>query len=305
MSRAMRRGTSTRSTHPRTLPPQALGDIDNDGVPDILLPDAAGNLQVISGGSGTTTPTTVVPANYAPGGAGWTNIELSHRGWSNTAPADTVFARNLASDATRGGVYVYRNQGTPAIESGQQATSAGKPSSCQDLTGATITCPADVAWSGADQLVALGPVDPQAPTAPSLLAVEHGDLWLFAHGDFLWGEETATKLTTAGNWAGYDLIAPGPDAQGNLALWARDRASGELHAYPLVKKADGTIDFSALADPTAHVVATGFTTAAYPTLGSSGDLNGDGTPDLWAVTADRHLVTFSGWSTPYDAGALK
>ncbi|MFJ8626845.1 hypothetical protein ACIRD3_28955 [Kitasatospora sp. NPDC093550] len=53
------------------------------------------------------------------------------------------------------------------------------------------------------------------------------------------------------------------------------------------------------------MVATGFTTAAYPMLGSSGDGDGDGKPDLWAVTGDRHLVTFSGWSAPKDLGALR
>ncbi|MFD5433178.1 hypothetical protein ACFWJ4_13555 [Kitasatospora sp. NPDC127067] len=53
------------------------------------------------------------------------------------------------------------------------------------------------------------------------------------------------------------------------------------------------------------MVATGFTTAAYPTLGGSGDGDGDGTSDLRAVTPDRHLVTFSGWSAAKDLGALR
>ena len=61
----------------------------------------------------------------------------------------------------------------------------------------------------------------------------------------------------------------------------------------------------AVADPAAGVVASGFTTGEYPTLGSSGDLTGDGAPDLWAVTADRYLVTYSGWTAPEDLGALR
>ena len=98
--------------------------------------------------------------------------------------------------------------------------------------------------------------------------------------------------------------APGPDADGNLALWARERATGQLHAYALPKQADGSFDFTAR-DHAAGVVASGFTTGEYPTPGSSGDLTGDGAPDLWAVTAGRHLVTYSGWTAPKDLGALR
>ncbi|WP_329564767.1 hypothetical protein [Kitasatospora sp. NBC_01266] len=288
-------------------PPATLGDVDNNGTPDIVLPDAAGNLQVISGNTGSTTPSETIPAADAPFNAGsWTGFEVSHRGWMpNTATADTVFVRDLNSAAGKANLYMYENQGSLPLGR-QNATLVTRPSTCQDVTGATISCPAGYGsdWSGADQIVALGSTDPGHPDDPSLLSVEQGNLWLFDNVNFR-GFRDAQQLTTAGNWSGYDLVAPGADAQGNLALWARDRATGELHAYPLPKKADGTFDFSALADPTAHVVATGFTTAAYPILGSSGDLDGDGAADLWTVTADRHLVIFSGWTSPEDIGPLK
>ncbi|MCX4748586.1 hypothetical protein OG455_24225 [Kitasatospora sp. NBC_01287] len=288
-------------------PPATLGDVDNNGTPDIVLPDSAGNLQVISGNTGSVLPSETVPAVDAPDGSGnWTGFEVSHRGWMpNTATSDTVFARDLNSSVGKANLYEYKNQGSLPLGS-QSATLVSRPTTCQDATGATISCPVGYGsdWSGVDQLLALGSTDPGQPDDPSLLTVEGGNLWLFDNVGFR-GFRDAQQLTTTGNWSGYDLIAPGADAQGNLALWARDRATGELHAYPLPKKADGTFDFSALGDPTAHVVASGFTTAAYPTLGSSGDLDGDGAPDLWTVTADRHLVIFSGWTSPEDIGALK
>ncbi|MFJ1933784.1 MULTISPECIES: hypothetical protein [unclassified Kitasatospora] len=281
-------------------PPQALGDVDGDGVPDILLPDSAGNLQIISGGSASTIPTATIPANWSPNQNSWTNVQVMHRGWDDShAPMDDLLMHEGGSRA----LYFSSNQDYGSFTGGRLSVS--RPRACQNASGKATACPGGYAadWHKADQLALIGSLNDS--TVSSLVTIEEGNLWLFADPGFSYELGSARQLTTTGDWAGYDLIAPGPDAAGNLALWARDRATGDLHAYPVPKKADGTFDFSALADPKANVVATGFTTAAYPTLGSSGDGDGDGTPDLWAVTADRHLVTFSGWSAPKDLGALR
>ncbi|MFF3113072.1 hypothetical protein ACFVSN_28220 [Kitasatospora sp. NPDC057904] len=276
-------------------PPKTLGDVDGDGVADIVLPDAQGNLQYIPVNATDATPTTVIPANRAPAGRGWAPYQVAHRGWDNVhAPSSDDLFIHKPGDSY---LTVYRNFDYGAMTkgftgSGQRVCGDPFSSSCPDGFAAD--------WSKTDQLVALGPVSDG--TAPSLLTLEGGNLWLLdgAISDF----DKVTKLTTSGAWNGYDLIAPGADKGGNLALWARDRATGELHAYPIPKKADGTFDFSALADPKADVVASGFTVTAYPTLGSSGDADGDGKPDLWAVTADRHLVMYSGWTDANDLGVL-
>ncbi|MEV7601417.1 hypothetical protein AB0O91_29035 [Kitasatospora sp. NPDC089797] len=281
-------------------PPKTLGDVDGDGVADILLPDAKGNLQYIGVNATDSTPTTTIPANRSPRDGSWAQLQVVHRGWSDAhAPSmDDIFIHK-PGDAY---LSLYRNFDYGSFT--QSMTGASRSTDCVDDSGQAVPCPADYAknWSKADQIVAFGPVTDA--TSPSLLTLENGNLWLHAGGDFSFGFQKVRKLTTSGAWSGYDLVAPGPDAAGNLALWARDRATGELHAYPVPKKADGTFDFSALADPKADVVATGFTTAAFPTLGSSGDADGDGKPDLWAVTADRHLVMYSGWSDANDLGAL-
>ncbi|MEV7183141.1 hypothetical protein [Kitasatospora sp. NPDC093102] len=278
-------------------PPKTLGDVDGDGVADILLPDAQGNLQYIPVNGTDATPTTVIQARRSPSGKSWAPYQIAHRGWDSSAHApssDDLFIHQPGDAA----LTVYRNFDYGGMTKGSMVLSDRK---CGDPFD-DPSCPDGYAadWSKTDQIVAFGPVS--GGTSPSLLTLEGGNLWLLDGAT--WGFYKVTKLTTSGAWNGYDLIAPGPDAAGNLALWARDRATGELHAYPVPKKADGTFDFSALADPKADVVASGFTVAAYPTLGSSGDADGDGKPDLWAVTADRHLVMYSGWTDENDLGAL-
>ncbi|MFE3503092.1 hypothetical protein [Kitasatospora sp. NPDC059160] len=275
--------------------PKTLGDVDGDGVADILLPDAQGNLQYIGVNATDTTPNAVIAANLAPSGQSWAPYQIAHRGWDYHAPSSDDLFIHKPGDAS---LTVYRNWDYGGMTKGFDRSGdrvCGDPFEPQP-------CPAGFAadWSKTDQIVAFGPV--AGGTSPSLLTLESGNLWLLAGATS--GFDKITKLTTSGAWSGYDLVAPGPDAAGNLALWARDRATGELHAYPVPKKADGTFDFSALADPKADVVATGFTVDKYPTLGSSGAADGDGKPDLWAVTADRHLVMYSGWTDANDLGPL-
>ncbi|MFJ9843954.1 hypothetical protein ACIRYZ_26545 [Kitasatospora sp. NPDC101155] len=282
-------------------PPKTLGDVDGDGIPDVLLPDSVGNLQIISGNSGDTTPSATIRAVVSPNQSSWTNVQVAHRGWDANAhaPMDDLLMHPSGSPA----LYFYSNQDYASFT--RSVMPISRPTSCQDAAGTATACPAGFAadWHKADQIALIGSLDTRMVS--SLMTVEDGNLWLFANPGFSYRLRTARQLTTNGAWAGYDLIAPGPDSAGNLTLWARERATGDLHAYPIAKKADGSYDFSALADPKANVVASGFTVDKYPTLGSSGDVDGDGQPDLWAVTADRHLVYFSGWSDPTDVGALR
>ncbi|KJS62575.1 hypothetical protein [Streptomyces rubellomurinus] len=279
--------------------PAVAGDVDGDGVPDILVPDAQGNLQVISANASDTTPSSTVPAVLAPLHAGWQDDQVVHRGWAPVhAPGDDLLVHPKGNPRA---LYAYANGHQGDFGNGYP-TLIDKPSQCADAGGTWIDCPQGYAadWSASTQLVALGNDEPHE--WPFLVSVENGDLWLYSAALRDYG--LAQQLTTGGAWAGYDLIAPGKDASGAFQLWARERATGALHAYRIPKAVGGPFDFSALADPSANVVATGFTTAAYPTLGSSGDGDGDGKPDLWAVTANRHLVTFSGWTAPKDLGAL-
>ncbi|OKJ17258.1 hypothetical protein [Kitasatospora sp. CB01950] len=281
-------------------PTKVLGDVDNDGVPDILLPDSQGNLLVISGDAGSTTPSAVVPAQWSPTGTGWSGLQVVHRGWgaASSVAADTVYVHEPDGEY----LYQYLNRGEFSIDS-TIPPYVRHATSCTNLVKSPVACPADhsTSYAGVQQLVAFGSVDAINPYGLNLLDVEQGNLWLQRDPSRF---TKSTQLTSTGLWNGYDLIAPGPDAGGNLALWAREQATGVLRSYAVPKLANGSFDFSALADPADGTVIGSFPVADYPTLGSSGDLDGDGQADLYAVTAGRHLITFKGVAHPKDLGPL-
>ncbi|MFJ1702434.1 hypothetical protein [Kitasatospora sp. NPDC088346] len=273
-------------------PPSTPGDVDGDGVPDILLPDAKGNLQIISATATGTAPSSVVAANRAPDGQSWGNYQLVHRGWEQHAPMDDLIAFR-----PHYGPYLYNNADYGSFTGGVR--SVDRPA---DSPWDEPTIPAGFApdWAKADQMVSLGALGEDQ--RPSLLTVEDGDLWLLTDVN-MYSFWSVRKLGAA-TWAGYDLITPGRAADGTLALWSRERATGALRSHPVTRAADGSWDLSALADPAGGTLIGTFPVADYPTLGSSGDGTGDGRPDLYAVTAQRHLLTFDGVTSPKDRGAL-
>ncbi|MER5637058.1 hypothetical protein ABT095_08885 [Kitasatospora sp. NPDC002227] len=266
-------------------PPNTLGDVDGDGVPDILLPDSAGNLQIISAAAHDTTPSSVVPAARAARSTGWTGAQLAHRGSDGAhAPMDDLLVHYPGA----GSLLEYRNMDQGGFAGGWNEV--GRYNSAYPSED----------WSQVDQLVVLGPLD--GPYRPAMITVENGDLWF---SDYYDSAQHVLQLSTTGTWSGYDLIAPGKQADGSLLIWSREKATGTLRSYRAVLGTDGTYDFSALADPAGGAVIGSFPVADYPVVGSSGDGNGDGRPDLYAVTAARHLLTFDGVAAPKDLGLLK
>ncbi|MFJ1753336.1 hypothetical protein [Kitasatospora sp. NPDC088134] len=284
-------------------PPAAPGDVNGDGVPDILLPDAAGNLQIISADASSTVPTSTVAAWRAPNRTSWTGLQLVHRGWDGShAPVDDLLAHEPGDPS----LSLYRNSDLGGFARGsiwvQRDTNPFDP----DNPDGPPPAPPEgfnPSWSKATQLVALGALGADQRT--SVVTVEDNHLWLLTGPSYGYNYAKFVRLSDADAWGGYDLVAPGRAADGSLALWARERATGTLRSYAIPKQADGTYDFSALADPATGTVIGTFPVAEYPTLGSSGDGNGDGRPDLYAVTADRHLLTFDGTAAPKDLGVLR
>lgn len=313
-----------------------FGDVDNDQKADLVVADKNGDLRIIGGTSDPAT-STAAPAAAAPGnlkyGATWTDYQISHHGALTAGqPVDQLVAHYTGAVAELKNVlYVIPNDGTGHFDQSQPLVPA-RPTTCR-IYGTTTPCTGYNAtnWSDVSQVIAFGapkgeatglkvgdPTKTVVTTPTSIVTLENNNLYLFTPaGNLL---SSATLIPTAsGSWSDLELINPGaangpttdPVAKvdrNQPTLWARNRTSGHVYAYPLGFKTDGTVDYSALTKPdqgiqidTAPVPA-----ATYPRIGAAVLYKGDrgDNASLWAVGTDNSITVFPGLNSTGTAGQV-
>ncbi|MFD5563543.1 LamG-like jellyroll fold domain-containing protein [Kitasatospora griseola] len=293
------------------------GDITGDRRPDILLPDSTGNLRVVQNtvdpahagwlvGSAVTSPT-----------GNWQGVQITHH---NSLYGGVYLDDLIAHPAGDPRLYLYQNSPsgfTTRTSFFLNGTTTQGAVTCTDAGGVTITCPVELGtnWTNATQILAVGSVDNETIDIPArtyLIAVIGKKLWLFSPGSnnarLLAPKDTEVSSL---DWSNYDLIGPGPangtttctNAAGTTTitsqatLWTRERSTGKILSYPITRNPANNcaIDYSALADPTkGTVIGSGINPAAYPTVGSVGDLTGDGIADLYAQNSTGQLTVWPG-----------
>lgn len=277
----------------------AFGDIDADGKPDVLVPDAVGNLRKPGA---NPLETASARAGAAPGGSGsWAGVQYTHRGSLGGQQVDDLLAHAPGDEL----LYLFRNRGS-GLFTEQGAMLVDKPETCLNAAFEPIGCAEHGLgedWSQVTRIAAFGSPSGDSPvggTLPrtSVLFVENGRLWLVQRGSINNLEREAVLLSGDDTrWDGYELLTPGR-AQGTdfPTLWARSTTDGTVRAFTM----GGTPelpDFSAFADPSAGPVLTTLAPAAHPRVGSDGDLTGDGLPDLWSADASGKVTVFPGTGT--------
>jgi hypothetical protein len=273
------------------------GDVTGDGVPDMLLPDSAGNLRVYQVGSDPSTGGTIVAAkSEAPTGTtnGWAdpNLTITAHGSMHGLYVDDLLV-HLSGSAT---LYIYRNDGA-----GRFTAAASGPLTLPSCSTCGNGYPTNGSWATLVSLAAIGDSDKGTVGAyqgtgigsdpEDFLAVMTDGttrhLWLFR-------QSTANAVTTpvavsnpstdtSTSWS-TPLFSPG-DATGDGLpdVWTRD-SSGNLIEYASAKNTDGTVDWSGLGGGHGtKTIDTGLTSALYPVLSASGDMTGDNQPDLWGT----------------------
>ncbi|MFE5536447.1 ricin-type beta-trefoil lectin domain protein [Streptomyces sp. NPDC056492] len=283
-------------------PKPIFGDVTGDRKADVLLPDSTGALRVIGGGSDPATASKA-SVKSAPDRNGWHTIQTSHRGSLGEKRVDDLFAHAPEDES----LLIYSNNAVAGRFDSQAANTVAKPAACVTSRYEALDCSAQgyaSNWSKVTQLAAFGSVtgdsgdDPDALPRTSLLFVENGRLWLAEAGSLNEFKPRAVLLSANDTrWDGYDLITPGR-AQGTdfPTLWARSKTDGTLHAFS-VKGTAQAPDLTGFTDPAAGLISGKVEPKTYPRVGSDGDLNGDGIPDLWAVDTNQQLVAFNGAGT--------
>ncbi|WP_266943653.1 FG-GAP-like repeat-containing protein [Streptomyces sp. NBC_00555] len=263
----------------RAAKPDAAGDLNGDGHRDLWTLDAAGRLQFRAGkGDGTFA---------APTDAGVTldaGSQIAASGdWSEDGYNDLVV---LAPGDGGRKLWVYPNTGLGAVDT-------------VNRTELSVFDEANAHWSDADRVAAAGDVDGDG--APDLLVRQGAQLWLYygsAMGYLDFTAPVAVGGAGGAGWEGLTVVAPGDtDGDGLADLWVRDDATGELFAVHGSAGGDGTLDTAGWGSGPRTAIGSGLTRAAYPTLGTSGDLTGDARADLTATTADGATVYFRATGT--------
>jgi hypothetical protein len=316
------------------------GDINDDGIPDLLTTDAAGDLVFYPGGSDPALgPSMASVADDAPEfssfGHTWSQFDVTHRGsWTGGSVDDL-----LALDTSAGNLYRVNNSDTPTAMFENQANlvniyypacgTSTDPNNASNCTGYPTA-----GWSAFSQVVAPGDAWAGAPAGsgitndtgqPSLLGIDSstGSLWLFQGSG---GQLQNPVQLGASGWNDVTLMAAGT-VDGQDTVWARINSgtdAGDVLSFPLaVPSGDApTLDPASpgtLLTPTSGTILDGSAGSPivvpqgnYPVVTATGPLSGgtcsatDATacPGFYAQDTSGDLFFYPGQPTTSAALAL-
>ncbi|WP_407838743.1 FG-GAP-like repeat-containing protein [Streptomyces sp. DSM 116496] len=264
-----------------------LGDVNGDGLPDIWNKDLFGSLLTYAG-QGNSKFSAVTNSGISLTAA---RAAISSGDWGQDGYNDLLTLEADSIDKIDK-LYSYRNNGLGYVQAGERTQVRVR---CAEVNVDEGCFEVDDHWQGASQIV--DPGDLNGDGRSDLLVKQGNRLWAY------YGERNhrldmhgAPVLVGGTDWDKYTVVAPG-DLNGDSVpdLWLRDNASGDiLRSYGKKSTDNKIVDLATWGTQTRTKVGSGVTQAGYPSLGSAGDITGDGVADLWARQSDNTVVGWGG-----------
>lgn len=268
------------------------GDLNGDTNRDIWSIDSNGTLLTYAGqGDGSFSAAT------NGGGKSFAGSQVDSRGdWGQDGYNDLVSLQYDDVDKKQK-LWTYPNDGAGVIGEDYTELSVACPVKDPDLGcdyGEEWT--GDDHWHNAEQVVSAGDIN--GDTQPDLLVKQGKQLWAYYGNRATYSLDVAREPVLVGNgdWDKFTVVAPGDLNGDQIAdLWLRENANGTIWRSYGKKGPDGLLDPTTWGNSAGRVkIGTGYTTAAYPAVGSVGDVTGDGKPDLWARKTDNTMLGWPG-----------
>ncbi|MFD4739215.1 FG-GAP-like repeat-containing protein [Streptomyces virginiae] len=249
-------------------------DLNGDGFRDIWSSDLFGSLLTYAGQGDGKFSATVSSAKS------FTGSQVATLGDWNGDGYNDMLSLEQRAGMDRKTLWIYKNK------DGQGSVGNATEVRTKEAGGVGY-------WSEADQVIAPGNLD--GNELPDILVKRKNQLW--AYFNTFNGVLPTPVLVGGTDWDKYTIIAPG-DLNGDKVpdLWLRENATGDILRTYGKKSLDPNqaVDLGTWGTLTRTKVGSGVAQAAYPQVASSGDLNGDNVPDLWARQADNTMVGWPG-----------
>jgi FG-GAP-like repeat len=304
-------GNESQPTTVRFYVPQGAatthpGDVNDDGVPDLLATDSSNNSldliqpnQAVPGTSTAPAPAIASSPADSPDGTTWANTLIAHRSssqysatgnkvddlWAEKNGHLWLYANNLNSESGLPGhnneFYTADNRASVS----RQLITCDTGSDCADFSTTN--------WTAVTQMIAPGDVNGDGNA--DLITVEGANLWLFLGSNTSGQFSDAIQLASGTNWTDYTIIAPGDtNSDGHADLWARNNSIGEIDQYlTTVDPSTGAITLSA---PNKLDTTGNFSQSQRPLIASLGDLDGDTYPDLFTTVNTTNPTGVQLWA---------